>query len=285
MQHDGSVFDGENIIKKIVYPIGKEDCVEDFEAKNQMAQMTTVMNDSEEEEIDLSEIAYLLWGHILDIIGFLLGGAIIAFLITFFLIAPKYTATAKMYILTSGTNSVVDLSALQISSQLKADYQELITSRSILEDVISGLNLQDLTVEDLEGMIVIDNPSDTRILNVSVTTTDPQLSADISNELVDRAKTYLPEVMKTDEPSIFEHAEVPESKSSPSLKKNVLIGAFGSAVLYMGYLVVRHLMDDTFKTPDEINKYYGVQPLAVIPEGKIKNLNTKARDKKKGKKK
>lgn len=259
--------------------------MEDFNMKNQLSQTATVINDSDEEEIDLSEIAYLLWGHILDIIGFLLGGAIIAFLITFFLISPKYTATAKMYILTSGTNSVVDLSALQISSQLKADYQELITSRSILEDVISGLNLQETTVEDLEGMIAIENPADTRILNVSVTTTDPQMSADIANELVEQAKSYLPEIMKTDEPSVFEQAEVPESKSSPSIRRNVLIGAIGAAFVYMGYLVVRHLMDDTFKTPDEINKYYGVQPLAVIPEGKIKNLNTKARDKKKGKKK
>ena len=241
--------------------------------------------DSDEEEIDLSEIAYLLWGHILEIVGALLGGAILAFMITFFLIAPKYTATAKMYILTSGTNSVIDLSALQISSQLKADYQELITSRSILEDVIAGLNLQETTVEDLEGMIAIDNPADTRILNVNVTTTDPQMSADIANELVNQAKTYLPEVMKTDEPSIFEQAEVPDTKSSPSIKNNVLIGGAGVAFLYIGYLVVRHLMDDTFKTPDEINKYYGVQPLAVIPEGKIKNLNTKARDKKRGRKK
>ena len=285
MHYDGRICKTKNIIRRIVYQVYKEARVEDFETKNQLPQMTAVMNDSEEEEIDLSEIAYLLWGHILDILGFLFGGAIIAFMITFFLISPKYTATAKMYILTSGSNSVVDLSALQISSQLKADYQELITSRSILEDVISGLSLQEMTVEDLEEMIVIDNPADTRILDVSVTTTDPQMSADIANELVDQAKTYLPEVMKTDEPSIFEQAEVPETKSSPSIRRNVLIGALGAAFLYMGYLVVRHLMDDTFKTPDEINKYYGVQPLAVIPEGKIKNLNTKARDKKRGKKK
>ncbi len=259
--------------------------MKEFETNSQLSQTASIINDSDEEEIDLSEIAYLLWGHILEIVSALLGGAILAFIITFFLIAPKYTATAKMYILTSGTNSVVDLSALQISSQLKADYQELITSRSILEDVIAGLNLQETTVEDLEGMIAIDNPADTRILNVNVTTTDPQMSADIANELVNQAKTYLPEVMKTDEPSIFEQAEVPDAKSSPSIKKNVLIGGAGVAFLYIGYLVVRYLMDDTFKTPDEINKYYGVQPLAVIPEGKIKNLNTKARDKKRGRKK
>lgn len=263
----------------------KEASVKEFETNSQLSQTASIINDSDEEEIDLSEIAYLLWGRILEIVSALLGGAILAFMITFFLIAPKYTATAKMYILTSGTNSVVDLSALQISSQLKADYQELITSRSILEDVIAGLNLQETTVEDLEGMIAIDNPADTRILNVNVTTTDPQMSADIANELVNQAKTYLPEVMKTDEPSIFEQAEVPDTKSSPSIKKNVLIGGASVALLYIGYLVVRHLMDDTFKTPDEINKYYGVQPLAVIPEGKIKNLNTKARDKKRGRKK
>ena len=41
-------------------------------------------------------------------------------------------------------------------------------------------------------------------------------------------------------------------------------------------------MDDTFKTPEDINKMFGIQPIAIIPEGKIQGLKENRRDKKRG---
>ena len=150
---------------------------------------------SDEDEIDLVEIFYLLWGNIGKIILLTVLGAAMAFGITYFLITPKYEATARMYILTSSSSSVVNLSDLQISNNLRADYQELLLSRPLVEDVISNLQLN-YQYKDLEEMVSITNPTDTRILNVKVTSTSPQEAADIANELVNQAKVYLPEIMK-----------------------------------------------------------------------------------------
>lgn len=220
----------------------------------------------DETEIDLGEIFYLLWTHIVQIVGLFVAGAVVVFLLTFFLVTPKYTATSRMYI-TSGSNSVVDLSSLQVSTQLKSDYQELIKSNSILQDVIDNLSL-DEDVDTLKGQISVTNPSDTRILNLSVTTTNAQLSADIANELAKQAKTYLPKVMKSDEPNVFEEAQVPDKKSSPSYQKNAVIGGLLAALLYCAVIIIKHVTNDTFVTPEDINKVFGVQPLATIPEGK-----------------
>lgn len=220
----------------------------------------------DETEIDLGEIFYLLWTHIVQIVGLFVAGAVVVFLLTFFLVTPKYTATSRMYI-TSGSNSVVDLSSLQVSTQLKSDYQELIKSNSILQDVIDNLSL-DEDVDTLKGQISVTNPSDTRILNLSVTTTNAQLSADIANELAKQAKTYLPKVMKSDEPNVFEEAQVPDKKSSPSYQKNAVIGGLLVALLYCAVIIIKHVTNDTFVTPEDINKVFGVQPLATIPEGK-----------------
>lgn len=231
------------------------------------------------DEIDLVEVFYVLWKHIVQIIFCGLIGCAAAFGYTKVFITPQFTATSSMYILSSGSNSVVDLSALQISSQLKSDYQQLITSQSLLEDVIDKLQL-DTTYEDLLKTITVSNPTDTRILNISVTNPDPQLAADISNELANQSKIYLPEIMKCDAPSVYEQARVPEKKSSPSVGKNTLLGGLLLVVLYCGILIVQFLMDDTYKSPDEINKEFGIQPLAVVPEGKIKGLKANRRDKK-----
>ena len=238
----------------------------------------TASADDGEVEIDLVELAYLLWGKIWQILLSFVVGAVAAFLVTYFLITPMYTATARMYILASSSSSVVNLSDLQISNNLRSDYKELLTSRPILEKVIGSLGL-DTTAADLAGKISITNPTDTRILNVTVTTPSPQLSADIANELVRQGQADLPAIMKTDEPSIFEDAVVPLKKSSPSFTKNTAIGGLLAAVLYCAVVIIRYMLNDTLVTPDDVYKAFGIQPLATIPEGNLgafsRELHTK----------
>lgn len=239
---------------------------------------------SDEVEIDLGEILYLLWGNIVKILICMVAGALLAFGYTFFLVTPKYTATARMYILSSSSNSVVNLSDLQISNNLRADYQELLTSRPLIEDVIKDLSLT-YNYNGLVKMIKITNPSDTRILNVTVTTPSGQMSADIANDLVKQARLYLPRIMKTDEPSIFEDAIVPTGKSSPSYSRNTIIGALLGGLACCAFLIIRHISNDTMVTPDDVYKALGIEPLATIPEGNLGSFNREAEKRKKSRRK
>ena len=241
-------------------------------------------NVNDEVEIDLEEILYLLWGNIVKILICMVVGAVIAFGYTFFLVTPMYTATARMYILASSSNSVVNLSDLQISNNLRADYQELLTSRPLIEDVIKDLSLT-YNYNGLVKMIKITNPSDTRILNVTVTTPSGQMSADIANDLVKQARLYLPRIMKTDEPSIFEDAIVPTGKSSPSYSRNTIIGALLGGLACCAFLIIRHISNDTMVTPDDVYKALGIEPLATIPEGNLGSFNREAEKRKKSRRK
>ena len=231
-----------------------------------------------EDEIDLVELFYLLWGHAWQIILCLILGAGLALGYTKLLVTPLYQATSSIYIVSASNNSVVNLTDLQIGAQLTADYQELILSRPLLEDVIRNLELtnaegEPMSTNALKNMIAISNTADTRILKVTVTSSDPQESADIANELIDQACIYLPQIMETEEPNLVEEAIPPTQKSSPSTAKNVVLGGLLGACLACGVLVVRYLMNDTFVTPDDVAKYLGVQPLAVIPEGDLGDFN------------
>lgn len=248
-----------------------------------MSEFQTTVNNTTEEEIDLVEIFYLLWNNFLKIILCFVLGAVLAFGYSFFLITPLYKATAKMYI-NSSTKSVVDMADLQISSNLRSDYKELITSRELLETVITSLRLE-YEPSDLIKMITVGNPTDTRIITVTVTSASPQEAADVANELVNKSKVYLPEIMKSEEPVVYESALVPVRKSSPSYSRNTLLGGLIGAFLFCAYLIVKHLMNDTIVTPDDAMKYLGVQPLAVIPEGDLGSFNKKRKkpSKKKGK--
>lgn len=227
--------------------------------------------------IDLVEIFYLLLGHFWQIVLSLILGAVAAFLYTYFMVTPLYTASSQIYIVSASNNSVVNLSDLQVGSQLTADYQDLMLSRPLLQDVIDNLSLN-MSHQQLASMVNISNKNDTRILKVSVTSSDPAQAAAISNELSKQAIEYLPDIMECEQPNLVENAEVPTQKVSPSYRKNTMMGGLALCALYCGILLLRYLMNDTFMTPDDVERYFGVRPLATIPEG---NLDGKTKKKKK----
>ncbi len=232
-----------------------------------------------EVEIDLLELLHHFRQHIVLIfLGFLIG-AIIAGSITQFAITPKYTATAKMYMVSSSSQSVVDLTDLNIGQSISKDYVELLKTRPIVEGVIQEQGL-DYSYSQLLGMMSLSVIADTRIIKINVTSIDPKEAMNIANALAEKGVKELPKVMETPEPHIAEYAIVPVHKSSPSLSKNTVMGALIGLLIMMAIFTVQFLMDDTFKTAEDIEKEFGVMPLTVVPEGKIEGLEP-TEDKKK----
>ena len=245
-----------------------------MESQNKLEQPELVMRNQQEDEIDLVELFYLLWGHMLQIIACVIVGGAAAFAYTYFMVTPLYQTASKMYVASATYNSVVDIYDMQLGSQLALDYQQLILSRPLMEDVAEALEL-DVRPETIASMVSVYNPEETRILTITVTCPDPQLAADLANEIAYQASVHLPRIMESPAPNIYEDALVPKQKSSPSYSRNTLLGAMALAVVYCGILVVRYLMDDSFTTPEEVNRCFGVQPLAVIPEGNLESRRSK----------
>ena len=231
-----------------------------------------VRAEEQEVEIDLLDLFSYFRRRIVLIIGAFLIGALIAGLVTQFLITPKYTATAKMYMVSSSSGSTVDLSDFNIGQSLSSDYVELVKTRPIISQVIKELNL-DYTYEQMLSMLQISVVTDTRILTMSVTSEDREEARDIANLLAEKAEIELPKLMDTREPHIAERAITPTHKSSPSLTRNTLLGALLAMLLVLAVLTVLYLMDDTIKTAEDVEKYFGALPLTVIPEGKIEGLD------------
>lgn len=231
-------------------------------------------------EIDLVEIFYLFWGHMVQIILCAVLGGLLAFGYTRFLITPLYQAEAKLYMVSASAGTMIDISDLQLGSQLTSDYKQLMVSRPLLEDVIDELDLN-MSYGALKGMISISNPSDTRILNVTVTSSDPELSCKLANELVDQAVVYLPRVMECDEPNVVERAVVPGGASSPNYARNAFLGVLLGVVACCAVLLIRFLMNDTFVTADDLVRRFGIQPLAAIPEADLGSFNKRLKHKKK----
>ena len=220
---------------------------------------------NDEVEIDLVDLGYVLLDKWRYLLISLIAGAVLLGAYSFFFIAPTYESTAKLYVVSASDDSVVNLSDLNLGTSLTADYEQLMLSYPVLDQVIEQLDL-DMTSESLAGLISITNPTDTRILKITVTTTDAELSRDIANTLVSVSLEYLPKTMGTEQPNVAQEARVAVHKSGPSYLKYTVIGALLGAILCCGFFTVRYLMDDTIHNGEDLEKYFGIVPLTVIPD-------------------
>lgn len=238
--------------------------------------------DNDEITIDLTELLMALWSkiHIILMAGVL--GALIAFVGTNLLLTPMYTSETKVYVLTrSDSTTGVTYNDLQTGTQLTQDYMELVTSRPVMEQVIAVLNL-DMSPEQLQGMVSVETPEGTRILNIRVQSEDPQQAKEIADAIRDSVSIQITEIMDADAVNTVEEGNLPTSPSSPSIPRNVAVGALLGLVLAIGVIVLIFVLDDTIKTPDDVEHYLGLNTLTSIPisEGskkgkKVKKLSTK----------
>lgn len=219
--------------------------------------------EQDEDTIDLLELALGLLEHWKLIAVTAVTGAVLMALYTFFLVTPMYKATATIYVV-SRNDSVLNFSDLQVGSELTSDYIKVFEMWEVHEKVISNLDL-DYTYTNMASMLSVTNTSDTRMLDITVTNPDPEEAAAIANEYADVGAKYISEKMKTDEPTLMSSARVPENPFSPNKAKNILLGFVVGFVLACGVVVVRILLDDTYKTAEDIRKYAGLVVLASMP--------------------
>jgi capsular polysaccharide biosynthesis protein len=230
-------------------------------------------------EINLGELFAVLMGRAFLIISAGVFFALAGLFLSKFVIHPEYESTTKIYILNKEENQTVTYSDVQISTQLTQDYAELIKSRRVLEEVIQRLHLVDMEYKDLYEVLKVDTPSDTRIVAITVKDEDPLMAMKIANCIREVASEHITNVMDIDAINVAETANVPTSKSSPSVVRWTVIAGFLGAVVVAFFAILGYLLDDSIKSNDDVERYLGMSTLALIP------LTLDEQDKKKKKKK
>lgn len=202
----------------------------------------------------LSKLHYVVLGAIIGamLLGFYSAGRVV----------PIYSATSKLYIMGQTGNSI--MADLQIGTVLTMDYQEVFRTWELHEMVNEQLGLN-YSYSQLQGMLSVTNPEDTRVLYITVKNTDPKLAADIANAYATAAKRFISQTMDMDTPSTFSIALVPSVAGGISITTYVIRGVLLGTVLAMGILVLIFLLDNRPKSPEDIMQCSGLPTLAVIP--------------------
>ena len=215
-------------------------------------------------EIDLVEllgvILHNLW--IIIVSGVIVAAA--ALLVSYFIITPNYESVTKIYVISKTNADTMTYSDLQAGSTLTKDYKELVKSRPVLEEVLAETGI-DIELKDLEEQITVEVPTDTRIVSITVEDKDPYEARIIADSVRIAAAKHIREVMDTEAVNVVEEASLPIEKSSPSILMNTAIGYAVGLFLAIAIVMINYIMDDTIKTPDDVEKFLGVSVLGSIP--------------------
>ena len=215
-------------------------------------------------EIDLVELLGVILHNLWIIIVSGVIVAAVALLVSYFIITPKYESVTKIYVISKTNADTMTYSDLQAGSPLTKDYKELVKSRPVLEEVLAETGI-DVELKNLEAQITVEVPQDTRIVSITVEDKDPYEARIIADSVRIAASKHIREVMDTEAVNVVEEASLPIEKSSPSILKNTAIGYAVGLFLAIAIVIINYIMDDTIKTPDDVEKFLGVSVLGSIP--------------------
>ncbi|MCE2228582.1 capsular polysaccharide biosynthesis protein [Streptococcus thermophilus] len=223
-------------------------------------------DNTKSDEIDVLALLHKLWTKKLLILFTAFCFAAFSFLGTYFFIQPTYTSSTRIYVVNQA-NDGKNLSAqdLQAGTFLTKDYKEIITSNDVLSEVIKDEKLN-MTEAELAKMISVDIPTDTRLISISVNAKTGQDAQTLANKVREATSEKIKNVIKDEDVTTLEEAKLPESPSSPNIKRNVLLGAVLGGFLAVVGVLGREILDDRIRRPEDIEETLGMTLLGIVPD-------------------
>lgn len=216
----------------------------------------------DETTIDLYELFLKIKSFWYVCVIGLLVGALAGVLWYSVLSTPKYQSTAMVYL--RSANKKLSLESLELNSSLTNDYSLIFSSRPNLEKVIKELHLK-YDVDELKDMLDIENPDETRILEITCTSTSAKEAKNIANALMDAGMDDIREI-DSQEPYVVEKGVVDNDRVGRSLIATTALTGLVGLLIALAIIVVKFVTNDAFTSTDDVERTLGLPVLATVAE-------------------
>ena len=103
-------------------------------------------------------------------------------------------------------------------------------------------------------------------MSISVNAKTGQDAQILANKVREVALEKIKNVTKVEDVTTLEEAKLPESPSSPNIKLNVLLGAVLGGFLAVVGVLVREILDDRIRRPEDVEDALGMALLGIVPD-------------------
>lgn len=235
-------------------------------------------------EFNIKNILFMLLSHLKLMLVLAIIGGIVMFSYTTYFIRPIYSASALLCIrktsdeivgVYTGEESDTDITSDSEDNRGSVDFSTsevlsnfltvLFKTDGFMKMMINDLNLKNtVTVSSLKNAINIKSENGTQFMRVTVTTSNPKLSADLANAFARLSNNYYYRFFKTGQIMLIESAKVNNFPISPNIKKNTTTGVIIGFIIGLAIAVIIELIDTTVKPDDDLYKMYKIPVFAEI---------------------
>lgn len=227
--------------------------------------MNTVQ-ERKEYSISVMEMLTLVKRHLIMILAAGLIGGFLTFTVCSLFVAPVYKASAKMIV-----NSRVEQSGTVTNDQITSSqklvdtYAIIIRSQTVLNPVIENLDLP-ISYAKLQKMVSVSSVNGTQVMQIAVEGTDSEMALRIVEEIVQICPATIMDALEAGSVKVIEEAYLQPAPVAPNTNLLTLLAAFLCVFAAVAVLVVRFVMDNTYKSDEDLRDDLGFPVLGVIPD-------------------
>lgn len=181
---------------------------------------------------------------------------------------PKYESTAELYIIRENENVTTSsgeaYNEFTLALKVANDCTYLLKSRTVAEQVIDDLRL-DMTYGELLEMVSVTNPTNTRILEVTVTADTPETAKLIVDRLCEVGKQHIAQAMGFEQVNLYEYGALVNKPANSVNKMIYLALAVATAAVVYLVFVIAFLLDDRIRSQEDVKRMMGLSILGEIP--------------------
>lgn len=212
----------------------------------------------------LLELLQLLKRHLRLVVVLPVACALVMGAYSVLLMHDTYTASTSMYVLAKGdsTASSTSLSQdLSASQMLTNDVAKLLKS-----DRIVAKTGDEVGVRNLEGYKVdVQNETTSRVITLSVTGPNPQVAADVANDMVENVSEVAQDVMSIEAVNSIDSAVAPTNPSGPRRALYVAVAALAGLFVAIAIVVVADMLNTKIRGQHDLEEIVPVPVIGRIP--------------------
>ncbi len=223
------------------------------------------------EELDLKELFNIFWNKKLHILLIVAIFTIIGAIYTMGFVIPMYTSSTTLVLakventaVTAETTNSITTTEVALNAKLVSTYSQLIKSKNILRQVISNLGIN-ISEGALRGNIKVTAVEDTELIEIIVSNENATYAAKVANEIAKVFTEKVKEIYNINNVYIVDEAEISNAPSNIHHFKNIILFALMGIVISVVYVLIANMFDVTIKSPEDIEKGFGIPVIASIP--------------------
>lgn len=225
-----------------------------------------------QNEISLIDLFHIVKKNIIIILAFTMLFTILAGAYAFFIADETYASNADVMVQVQVDAAVEGSYDYTTAQKLLTTIAEYMSKDIVLDEVLVDLNL-DRTTQSIRSNLSVNSSMTSYFINIKFVDTDPILAKDIVNSVIDNAIR-----VANDNPAFSSlkdkitrtsYAQV-GTYNSPNKPLYLVIGLILGGISGVGFVFIKELMDNSFKTKEQLEAAFGIQVLGIIPTFEVK---------------